>query len=57
MEREVRFWLWGCILFGFLLAGGVGLAADDPGMVKGAIVAALGGFLLTPFVARMWRKP
>jgi len=44
-------------LFGFLLAGGVGLAADDPGMVKGAIVAALGGFLLTPFVARMWRKP
>ena len=55
MEREVRLWLWGCILFGFLFASWLGFQADDPGMIQGALIAALGGFVTAPFVARLWK--
>lgn len=55
MEREVRLWLWGCILIGFLFASWLGLRADDMGMIRGAFIAALGGFVVTPFVARLWK--
>jgi len=55
MEREVMLWLWGCILFGFLFASWLGIQADDPGMIRGALIAALGGFVTAPVVARLWR--
>jgi hypothetical protein len=55
MEREVRLWLWGAVLFGGLFAGALGLLAGDPGMVKGAVVATIGGMAIAPFVARTWR--
>lgn len=55
MERSVRWLLWAAALIGFLFAVGVGLAADDPGMIKGAAAAAVGSFMVAPFVARMWR--
>ena len=42
-------------MFGFLFATGIGIAADDPGMIQGALIAAVGGFLVTPFVAKMWK--
>lgn len=55
MERQIRLWLWGCNLLGLLFATGIGIAPDDPGMIQGALLAAVGGFLVTPFVARMWK--
>lgn len=55
MEREVRLWLWGAVLFGGLFATIIGFLAGDPGMVKGAIAAAVGGLVIAPFVARAWR--
>jgi len=57
MEHEVRRFLWVAILIGFLLAVGVGLAADDRGMIVGASAAAVGGAVVTPVVARLWRGP
>lgn len=55
MEREIRLWLWLSVLIGFLFASWLGLRANDPGMIQGAFFAALGGFVVTPFVARLWR--
>jgi hypothetical protein len=57
METEVRRFLWGWVTFGALVAVGVGLAAGDRGMIVGALAGAVGGFLVTPFVARLWRRP
>lgn len=55
MERQIRLWLWFCNLLGLLFVTGIGIAADDPGMIQGALLAAVGGFLVTPLVARMWK--
>ncbi len=57
METTVRRFLWGWVTVGALLAVGVGLAADDRGLIVGALAYAVGGFLATPFVARLWRRP
>ena len=54
-QRDVRRFLWGCILVGCVFGVAVGLAADDPGMIAGALAAAVGGAIVTPFVARLWR--
>jgi hypothetical protein len=55
MSRLVLFSLWGAVVFGFLVAAGIGIAAGDLGMVQGAAAAAVGGLVAAPFVARMWR--
>jgi len=55
MESEVRRFMWGCILAGCLFGLAVGVAAGDPGMITGTLAAAVGGALVTPFVARLWR--
>ena len=57
METTVRRFLWGWVTVGALFAVGVGLAAGDRGMITGALAGAVGGFLVTPFVARLWRGP
>ena len=57
METTVRRFLWGWVTVGAALAVGVGLAADDRGLIVGALAYAVGGFLATPFVARLWRRP
>jgi hypothetical protein len=43
------------LVVGFLFAVGVGVAAKDAGMVRGALVCFVGGALAVPFVARLWR--
>ena len=55
MQTEVRRFLWGAQLVGGLFGVAVGLAADDPGMIIGVLAAAVGGAVVTPFVARLWR--
>ena len=55
MDNEVR--LWACIAIGLLFGVGVGLAAGDRCMITGVLAAAGGGAIVTPFVARLWRKP
>ena len=55
MEREVKRLLWGATIFGCLFAVGIGIAAGDRGMIRGAVVAGIAGMITTPFVARMWR--
>ena len=57
METEVRRFLWAMVTVGALFAVAVGLAAGDRGMIAGALAYAVGGFLVTPFVARLWRRP
>ena len=57
METTVRRFLWGWVTVGALFAVGVGLAAGDSGMITGVLAAAVGGALVTPFVARLWRRP
>ena len=57
METEVRRFLWGANLAGALFGVAVGLAAGDTGMIAGALAAAVGGAIVTPFVARLWRGP
>ena len=57
METEVRQLMWVWVTVGGLFAAGVGLAAGDSGMITGALVGMVGGFLVTPFVARLWRRP
>ncbi len=57
METTVRRFLWGWVTVGTLFAVAVGLAADDRGLITGALVYLVGGFLVTPFVARLWRRP
>lgn len=57
MEREMRRFLWGAQLVGALFGVAVGLAAGDTGMITGVLVAAAGGAIATPFVARLWRGP
>jgi len=57
MEAEVRRFLWGAQLVGALFGLAVGLAAGDSGMIAGVLAAAAGGALVTPFVARLWRRP
>jgi len=55
MEREIRRFMWGCILAGCVFGVAVGLAAGDRSMITGVLAAAVGGALVTPFVARLWR--
>jgi len=55
MEREVRRLMWLLLTIGFGLAAAVGLAAGDRGMITGALAGYVGGLIVTPFVARMWR--
>lgn len=55
MEREVRRLLWGAIVFGCLFAVAIGIAADDRGMIEGALVAGIAGMITAPSVVRMWR--
>ena len=55
METTVRRFLWGWVTVGALFA--VGLAAGDTGMITGALAGAVGGYVVTPFVARLWRRP
>ena len=57
METEVRRVMWVWVTVGALFAAGVGLAAGDRGMITGALAYLVGGFLATPFVARLWRRP
>ena len=57
MQTEVRRFLWGAQLVGAIFGVAVGLAADDPGMIIGVLAAAVGGAIVTPFVARLWRGP
>ena len=57
METTVRRFLGGWVTVGALFALGVGLAAGDTGMVTGALAGAVGGYVVTPFVARLWRRP
>jgi hypothetical protein len=57
METEVRRVMWVWVTVGALFAAGVGLAAGDRGMITGALAYLVGGFLVTPFVARLWRRP
>ena len=57
METTVRRFLWGWVTVGALFAVGVGLAAGDRGMITGALAGAVGGYVVTPFVARLWRRP
>ena len=60
MEREIRRFLWLGLTIGFGLAAAVGLAAGDRGMAAapgatGVLAGYVGGLIVTPFVARMWR--
>ena len=55
MEREMRRFMWAMLAIGFLVAAGVGAAAGDKGMIQGATAAFVGGVIVTPFAARMWR--
>lgn len=60
MEREVRRLMWLLLTIGFAFAAAVGLAAGDRGMAAapgatGALAGYVGGLIVTPFVARMWR--
>ena len=57
MESMVRRFMWAWVTVGALFAVGVGLAAGDTGMVTGALAGAVGGYVVTPFVARLWRRP
>ena len=57
MESEARRFLWAMVTVGGLIALAVGAAAGDKGMVVGALAYTVGGFLVTPFVARLWRRP
>ena len=43
MSRLVLFSLWGAVVFGFLVAAGIGIAAGDLGMVQGAAECIGGG--------------
>lgn len=55
MERDMRRFMWAMLAIGFLFAVAVGVAAGDRGMIQGATAAFIGGLIVTPFVARMWR--
>lgn len=55
MERETLLFMWAMLLIGFAVAVAVGVAAGDRGMVTGALAAFVGGMIVSPFVARMWR--
>ncbi len=55
MEREMWRFMWTMLAIGFLFAVAVGVAAGDRGMVTGALAAFVGGVIVAPFVARMWR--
>ena len=55
MERDVRRFMWLMLTIGFVFAAAVGLAAGDRGMITGALAGYIGGLIVTPFVARMWR--
>ena len=55
MEREVRRFMWVMIGIGCAFGVAVGWAADDMGMIRGALAAAVGSALVVPFVARMWK--
>ena len=55
MEREIRRFLWLGLTIGFGLAAAVGLAAGDRGMIAGALAGYVGGLIVTPLVARLWR--
>lgn len=55
MEREARRFMWAMHSIGCVFAVAVGLAAGDRGMVTGALAAFVGGVIVAPFVARMWR--
>lgn len=57
MDNEVKLFMWACIAIGSLFGVGVGLAAGDRGMITGVLAAAVGGVIVTPFVARLWRRP
>ena len=58
METEVRQLMWVWVTVGGLFGVAVGLAAGDSGMITGVLTAAaVGGALVTPFVARLWRRP
>ena len=55
MEREVRRFLWGCILAGCVFGVALGAAAGDRDMVIGVLAAAVGGLIVAPLAARLWR--
>ena len=55
MERQIRSILWISLFIGFGFALAIGIAAGDRGMITGALAAFVGGILVAPFVARMWR--
>ena len=57
METTVRRFLRCWVTVGALFAVGVGLAAGASGMVTGALAAAVGGYVVAPFMARLWRGP
>ena len=43
------------LVVGCLFAVAIGAAANDAGMIQGALACFIGGALATPFVARLWR--
>ncbi len=47
--------MWGCILAGAIFGVAIGLAAGDPGMISGVLIAAAAGAIVTPLAARLWR--
>ena len=55
MEREARRFMFAWLVIGCLFAAAVGLAANDAGMVKGALACFVGGVLVVPLAARLWR--
>ena len=55
MERQVRRLMFVWLVVGCFFAVGVGVAAKDAGMIQGALACFVGGVLVVPFVARMWR--
>lgn len=55
MERETLLFMWAMLLVGCAFAVAIGLAAGDRGMVTGALAAFVGGVIVAPFAARLWR--
>ena len=55
MEREAGRFMVAWVVIGFLFAAAVGVAAKEAGMVRGALACLVGGVLVVPFVARLWR--
>jgi hypothetical protein len=55
MKREALIFMYFWLFVGLALGVGIGIAAGDRGMITGAIACFVGGAIVAPFVARMWR--